>query len=356
VREAKAEIDSAVSTGDLPRLASVVHDSARIVTPAGDTVSEVAPIAAWLVRDTTLRVARVRLLPRRTEFCSDGLLEWGGNAVVLYTRDGRFETFAEPYKLRWALEPDGTLRAKRLVLGDAGRRPAAVDDCPSRSWVTSREARLSLWIAPPYAAADQSRLPSNLTKQLRRAGYGHGSLSREKRAIDGYYGTSVDDSQMGYLGARLRVRGPFSIELLQPLAKSVARVQGYDPATFSHFTVAHEARYSAAMASYRWGYLRVGAGPYRIASRWHQEETPFQYTADDWRQLGPTISEDWRSTAWGMITQGTIAIPVGGIFAAEGFIQHRGLASGDIPGTEQTGPLSTSVGGLGFGLILGLTF
>ena len=356
VAAAKQEIDSAVSAGNVLRLMSVVNDTARIITASGEIVSGVAPIAQWLTRDTTIRVARVRLLPMRSEYCVDGVLEWGGNAVVFYASGGRFETLVEPYSLRWALEPDGTLRLRKLTLGEAGKRPTRVDDCPSRPWVTARDARVHLWLAPPYATADWSAFPDDFTDRIRGAGYGNGNLARPSHRIDGYEGTDIDNSELGLLGLRVRVRGPFSVELLQPLGKAVARVQGYDPETFSHISVDHEGWYSAAIGSYRWRAFRVGAGPFRIASRWRQQESAFEFAGGSWTSRGPVVADEWRSTTWGLLTRGSIAFPLGGMFASEAFLQHRGFASEDIPGTSQTGPISANVGGLGFGFTLGIVF
>jgi hypothetical protein len=356
VQDAKAEIDSAVSAGDLSRLASVVHDSARIITRAGDTVSGAGTIAAWLVRDTAVRVTRVSLVPLRSGFCSDGMLEWGGNAVVSYSRNGRDEKFSEPYTLRWVLESDGKVRATYLALGDPGRRPAGVYACPSRAAVRARDARLTLWLAPPYVTADMSGVPGDFTKHIRRAGYGGGRLSRAKHPLTGYEGTDIRDNRLGVLGARMRISGPYAVEVVQPIGKSEAQVQGYDATTLSHVSLDHEARYSAAMGSYRWKSLRVGAGPFRVSSRWRQRESPIELVNDTWTARGPVITEEGRSTAWGLISQGTVIVPIGGIFATEGFFQYRGFANADIPGTAQSGPVSVNTGGLAFGLIFGWVF
>ena len=356
VREAKQEIDSAITRSDLPALAAVLHDSAMLITPTGDTLTGIVPFTTWLARDSALQVGFVGLKPRRSEYCTDGVLEWGGEATVLYTRSGVLEAAHQPYTLRWTVEPDGSLRATRLTLGSPARRPIRVGDCPSRSWVARRSAHVTLFASPPYGGTDRSTLRGDFTSQLHRNGYGSGNLARPGQVLPGYTGTLSEGTNLGFIGVRVRVRGPISVEGVQRIGRSENVIQGYDPSTFSHISLEHRDSYTAALASYRWRFVRLGAGPVRIASRWRQQESPLEYVSSAWNSRGPVVAEEWKSTDWGLMTQGSLAIPIAGPVGIEAFFQHRGFATADIPATSQNGPLKMSVGGVGFGAMLSLGF
>jgi hypothetical protein len=334
----------------------VIHDSAVLITPTGDTLTGVVPFTDWLARGGGMQVGYVGLKPRRSEYCTDGVLEWGGEATVLYSRGGVLEAAHQPYTLRWTIEPDGTLRATRLTLGSRARRPSRVDDCPSRSWVARRSARVTLFASPPYAGSDLSLLQGEFTRHLVQRGYGDGNLARPGHVLEGYTGTLSKGTNLGFIGMRVRLKGPVAIEGVQKIGRSENILQGYDPVTFSHISLEHRASYTAVLASYRWPFFRLGAGPVRIASRWRQQESRLEYVSNTWYSRGPVVAEEWQSTEWGVMTQASLAIPIAGPVGIEAFLQHRGLANADIPATSQIGPLKMSVGGLGFGAMLSLGF
>lgn len=353
VAEARAAL--AVAAGDQDLNAFVAHlaPGATLImgTDTLDLRTAVTRLHEQLSADA---VAELWFADSRLRQCDRWVFESGGRLGV-----NIFRTGAAPlsqryrYVIAWETDAAGHALVRSVAAissGDAGQ--PRIPGCRPTARELHTQWRVGITLAPGSGYATVNALGDLESAVRMRA-----QIPR-LFAAEAAYPAAGQSSLAGLASVWVRVAPRLSLEAVVPLGTHTTNTSSADTLGATVSSMRLEQRWTAIAASWRWGDVRIGAGPLLVRERWSVATDELSYDrvtaiATIGNRVGAATSSRTRT---GLYSHAAFLVPVTGHMYAEIRGYLTALAPSASPGVPGAPPTRTSTSGGGIAVALGTAF
>ena len=150
---AKARLDSALRSGSVARVLSLLDSGVVVVMPDGDSARGRDDVAAWLNRRFgDAREARADFFAGPQRLCLDGAVEFDTDVSFFLRRTTRADTLFGKVRIRWRDHGAGDWRLARLDIGGHPASSSPPDGvCPPTAALELAQRRLRVAFGLPFS-------------------------------------------------------------------------------------------------------------------------------------------------------------------------------------------------------------
>ena len=320
IRGAEATIRSALARSDTAALIALLDAGVSFAYREGTSRGRQAVAAAMIGGRLGQGDYRTLLTFDEPERCEHGATLGGVYAVTRRQGDGDAGVENGAFAIRLVVS-DTMSRVAEVVFDRSANvaRHRLTRPCRELRTVRLESSRLRVALLP--LSASRWNVNQTLESELAQRGWTRGAADRPTNDQFGRPHTRSDGAPSMLSTLSVSLIRSLSLELTTQLQPNTGTLTTYNPAAASLLTQHYRARPVSLTLSGRWRFLRVGAGPVLVASRWTEQ---YEHLLLDSTTDPPSYRNDFAlqaDSAWsrhsiGATINAAAALPIAGrVFA-----------------------------------------